>query len=80
MRTPLLSLMLCVMVAVESTTIKFVQKKQGKDIPSEQLVFLVEIFKLIVSIATYYAYTIPSEREKERYGPAIAPETDSFSC
>ena len=74
MRTPLLSLMLCVMVAVESTTIKYVQKKQGKDIPSEQLVFLVEIFKLIVSIATYYAYTIPSEREKERYGPAIAPE------
>ena len=53
MRDFLLAACLCLMVAVESTTIKFVKTKQGKDIPSEQLVFLVELFKLSVSYAIY---------------------------
>jgi drug/metabolite transporter (DMT)-like permease len=42
------------MVAVESTTIKYVQTTQKENIPSEQLVFLVEVFKLLASVIMYY--------------------------
>jgi len=62
MRVPILSFLLCVMVAVESTTIKYVQKVQGASIPSEQLVFLVEIFKLCISVGLY----LYLERKNER--------------
>jgi len=53
------------MVAVESTTIKFVQLR-AKSIPSEQLVLLVELFKLIVSSISYALYDVPLNNELRR--------------
>lgn len=53
MKNFLLALLLCVMVAIESTTIKYVKKIQLYDIPSEQLVLLVEICKFLLSLLIY---------------------------
>src|SRR6478609_2277892 len=66
MKTLILSSLLCLMVAVESTVIKYVQKRQQEDIPSEQLVFLVEIFKLIISICIYVIYDVRNDNEQNR--------------
>lgn len=66
MRIAILSLALCLMVALESTAIKYVQREQKEDIPSEQLVFLVEVFKLVVSIVVYCWF-----RAKEKKGEPL---------
>jgi drug/metabolite transporter (DMT)-like permease len=50
MKHALLAASLSLMVAVESSSIKWVKKVQKNDIPSEQLVFLIEIVKLFVSL------------------------------
>lgn len=62
MKELLFSTLLCVMVAVESVTIKYVQRNQTEDIPSEQLVMLVEVFKFIASLAMFYAVKTNDQR------------------
>ena len=57
MRVLLLSAALCLMVAIESTAIKWVQKNQKEEIPSEQLVFLVEVYKFVISLLVFWFYT-----------------------
>ena len=54
------------MVAVESTVIRYVQKRQEEDIPSEQLVFLVEVFKLCTSVGIYLVYDVMPKRKTDR--------------
>lgn len=63
---------LCLMVALESTSIKFVKTRQKQDIPSEQLVLLVEIFKLVASLLFYILSKKESNGERR---PLVADRT-----
>jgi len=54
MYTLLLAGSLSVMIALESTAIKYVEQVQLSHIPSEQLVFIVEVVKLVVSALIYH--------------------------
>ena len=51
--TLILASSLSVMIALESTAIKYVRSIEKMNIPSEQLIFLVEIAKLIISAIIY---------------------------
>lgn len=53
MKTLTLSAALCFMVAAESTAIKYVRIYQKNDIPSEQLVLIVEIVKCTICACLY---------------------------
>lgn len=70
MQTFFLASILCLMVAAESTSIKYVKMNQKNDIASEQLVFLIEVFKLISSVAIFTlihlrkSETIDTERQQ----------------
>jgi drug/metabolite transporter (DMT)-like permease len=65
MKLFLLASALCLMVAVESTTIKFVKTRQTHDPPSEQLVLLVELVKLFISAITFKV-TFTKEKDNEK--------------
>jgi solute carrier family 35 (UDP-sugar transporter), member A1/2/3 len=65
MRTLILSVLLCLMVALESTAIKYVQGKQEHKVPSEQIVFLVEVFKLVISCSVYGANLMKHRMTRE---------------
>ena len=75
MRNFILAGSLCFMVAVESTAIKYVKVNQGKDIPAEQLILLVEFFKLSIS---FLFYKIESRTRKSRLH--VAPVVDENSA
>lgn len=77
-----LALILCVMVAIESTTIKYVKKYEKYDIPSEQLVLLVEMGKFIASFIIFFFIKIVNEKKKNDYQPILNFEevsSDHFS-
>ena len=69
---------LSVMVALESTAIKFVKTRQVSDIPSEQLVLLVEITKLIVSwLILRLHYYIDKRKRLSRISQEIVVDEDA---
>jgi len=74
--TTLLAGMLCIMVALESTIIKWVGKNQKAKIPSEQLVVLVEIVKFLVSLILY-----AKSRNKRifTFAQAAIPQADNVN-
>lgn len=75
MKNLLLASILCVMVAIESTTIKYVKKVQKNDIPSEQLVLLVEIGKFLISwiiyVICYQSHLLSIHSILDEYRPLL---------
>lgn len=82
--TLILASSLSLMIALESTAIKYVRGVEKKIVPSEQIIFLVEIAKLIISAIIYKVsqrnYTpISAEDETENGNDQVDEEEDEVT-